>query len=257
MRIIRLSVMRNVRRVGLILLAAVWVVRVSGQSPPAFEVATIRPSGPDSPPMALQRQPGGRLVTSNTPLTFLISWAFGLDDGRVIGAPTGADSARFDITAKAPTEDLRAGELQMMVRTLLAARFGLVAHPETRNRTAYVLVTDRDNLKIGLRIPPDEPESNPFSMTEAGVLRGRRVTMEMLTKALSSQLGAPVENGTKITGSFDFTLVWQPDNAPIGDVSRPSLFTAIREQLGLRLDARRVPVDVIVIDRLTLTPTPN
>jgi uncharacterized protein (TIGR03435 family) len=81
--------------------------------------------------------------------------------------------------------------------------------------------------------------------------------MDMLAKALSSQLSAPVENATKGAGSFDFTLQWQPDGAPIGDVSRPSLFTAIREQLGLRLDVRRAPADVIVIDRLSVTPTPD
>lgn len=212
-----------------VVLVACYVASATGQQATAFEVATIRPSTPDSPPMALQRQPGSRLVTFNTPLTFLIGWAFGLDSDRVVGAPKGADSARF----------------------------GLVAHPEKRNQTAYLLVTDRDNLKVGLTIPPEAPDSNPFSMTEGGVLKGRRVTMDMLAKALSSQLRAPVENGVKTTGSFDFTLVWLPEDAPIGDGSRPSLFTAIREQLGLRLDVQRIPVDVIVIDRLSLTPTPN
>jgi uncharacterized protein (TIGR03435 family) len=78
--------------------------------------------------------------------------------------------------------------------------------------------------------------------------------MDMLAKALSSQLEAPVENGTRIAGSFDFALVWQPADAPIGDLSRPSLFTALREQLGLRLDVRRTQVEVMVIDRLSLTP---
>jgi uncharacterized protein (TIGR03435 family) len=207
--------------------------------------------------MSLQRQPGGRLVASNTPLTFLVSWAFSLDDGQLLGAPSGADSARFDILAKAPTESPAPGQTQLMLQTLLAERFGLVTRPEKRDRTVYVLVTDRDNLKIGLTTPPETADSNPFSMTEAGVLKGRRVTMDMLAKALSSQLKAPVENGTRITGSFDFSLVWQPEDAPIGNVARPSIFTAIREQLGLRLDARRVPVDVIVIERLSLTPTPN
>lgn len=235
----------------------VFATTAFGQTP-AFEVATIRPSGPDSAPMSLQLQPGGRLVTSNTPLTFLVGWAFGLDDGRVFGVPKGGDSARFDVVAKTPTENLRSGELQLMMRRLLVERFGLVTHQETRNLTSYVLVADRDDVKIGLTRPPEPADSNPFSMTAAGVLRGRRVTMDMLAKALSSQLGAPVENGTQITGSFDFTLQWQPDGITAGDTtSRPSLFSAIREQLGLRLDARRLPVDVMVIDRLMLTPTPN
>ena len=231
-----------------------WLaVGIGAQSIPAFEVATVKPSGPDSPPMSLQRPPGG-LVTSNTSLAFLVGWAFGLDEGRLYALPRGADTARFDIVAKTP-DNLRPGELQMMMRTLLAGRFGLVAHSEQRNLTSYVLVMDRDALKVGLTIPAEVPDANPFSTTAAGVLTGRRVTMDMLAKALSSQLSAPVENATRIAGSFDFTLQWQPDGAPIGDVSRPSLFTAIREQLGLRLDVRRSPVDVIVVDRLSLTPT--
>ena len=197
-------------------------------------------------------------MTSNTPLPFLISWAFNLDDGRLLGIPKGADSARFDIVAKSPTDTLRPGELQLMMRALLAERFGLSTHEEQRTLVSYVLVPDRDAVKVGLTLPPETADPNPFSMTAAGVLRGRRVTMDMLAKALSSQLGAPVENGTRITGSFDFTLEWQPDGVAIGDAAgRPSLFTAIREQLGLRLDVRRVLVDVIVIDRLSLSPTPQ
>ena len=166
--------------------------------------------------MSLQRQPSGRLVASNTPLTFLVSWDFNLDDGQLLGAPSDADSARFDIVVKAPTESPAPGQTQLMLQTLLLERFGLVTHPEKRDRTAYVLVTDRDNLKIGLTTPPEAPDSNPFSMTEGRTLRGRRVTMDMLAKALSSQLRAPVENGTTIIGSFDFSLVWQPADAPMG-----------------------------------------
>ena len=225
---------------------------------PAFEVATVRASGPDSVAMSLQRQPGGRLVTSNTPLTFLINWAFSLDDGRLVGAPKGADSTRFDIVAKAAAENPGPGQLQMMMRALLAERFGLVVHTEKRNRNAYTLLVAQGALKLTLVNPPETADSNPFSMTTPGVLRGRHVTADMLAKALSSQLGEPVENMTRLTGSFDFTLQWRADAADVpDDGTRASLFTAIQEQLGLRLDARRVAVDVIVIDRLTLTPTPN
>ena len=229
---------------------------IGAQSIPAFEVATVKPSGPDSPAMSLQRLPDG-LVTSNTSLAFLVGWAFGLDETRLYALPRGADTTRFDIVAKTP-DDLRPGDLQMMMRTLLARRFGLVVHPEQRNLTSYVLVTDRDALKVALTIPAEMPDANPFSMTTAGVLTGRRVTTDMLARVLSSHLSAPVENGTTITGSFDFTLQWQPDGAPDGGAAtRPSLFTAIREQLGLRLDVRRAIVDVIVIDRLALSPTPD
>jgi uncharacterized protein (TIGR03435 family) len=243
-------------------LSAVLVVcstaATDAQPAPAFEVATIKPSGRDSPPTSLQRQPDGRVVTSNTALSFLIAWAFSVDESRLFGLPAGADSARFDVVAKIPSANLRPGELQMMMRSLLAERFGLLSHPEKRNLTSFVLVTDRDTVTIGLTIPPEKPDADPFSMTGAGVLTGRRVTMDMLAKVLSSQLGTAVENATSIAGSFDFTLQWQPDGIPIGDATtRPSLFTAIREQLGLRLDVRRVPVDVVVVDRVSLTPTPD
>ena len=245
--------------VGLSALLYFGSVAVHAQSaPPAFEVATVRPSGSNSPPMSLRREPGGRLVTSNTPLTFLVAWAFDLDEGRVVGGPKGADTARFDIVTKAPTENPVAGQTQLMLRTLLADRFGLVAHPEKRNRSGYALIIDGGGPKVTLANPPEPPDTDPFSMTTPGVLRGRHVTGDMLAKALSSQLGTPVENMTRMTGSFDFTLTWRPDvPGASDDATRASLFTAIREQLGLRLDARTLPVDVIVIDRLSLTPTPN
>src|SRR5262245_1989681 len=125
------------------LAAGLLPLTLRAQAPaPIFEVATIRPSGADGPPMSLQRQPGGRLVTSNTPLAFLVSWAFNLDGGRLLGVPKGADSARFDITAKAPTDNLVAGQTQLMMRRLLADRFGLVVHSEMRDLTAYALVVD-------------------------------------------------------------------------------------------------------------------
>ena len=122
---------------------------------PAFEVATVRTSGPDSAAMSLHRQPGGRLVTSNTPLTFLINWAFSLDDGRLVGAPKGADSTRFDIVAKAAAENPGPGQLQMMMRALLAERFDLAVHTEKRKRNAYTLLVAQGGLKLTPVNPPD------------------------------------------------------------------------------------------------------
>lgn len=244
--------------VALALAVAGSMAGLRGQSAPAFEVATVRPSGPESAPMSIQRQPGGRLVTSNMPLSRLIAWAFGLDDGRLLGIPSAADSARFDIVARASTDDPAAGQMQLMMRRLLAERFNLTVHSEERTLTTFVLLRERDRLRVGLTNPPEPPAANPFSMTAPGVLIGRRVTTDMLAKALSSQLGTVVENRTGVTGSFDFTLEWRPETVqPPDDLRRASLFTAIREQLGLRLEPRSLPVDVIVIDRLSLVPTAN
>jgi uncharacterized protein (TIGR03435 family) len=224
---------------------------------PAFDVATVKPSGPDSAPLSIQRLPSGRLVTSNTPLTMLINWAFGLDDGRLLNVPRGADSARFDIVAQ-PQSNPAAGQLQRMMQRLLAERFKLAVHREVRELPSYELTRDEGGLKIAVTAPTGARSANPFGMTDAGTLTGASVTADMLATVLATQLGQPVRNATGIDGVFDFTLAWRPDGVANADLqNRASLFTAIREQLGLRLEARRAPVEVIVIDRLELTPTEN
>jgi uncharacterized protein (TIGR03435 family) len=221
---------------------------------PTFEVATVKPSSNGSPPMSIQRVAGGRLVTSNTPLTMLINWAFNLDDGRLIGAPKGAD-ARFDVVAKAPMESPPPGQMQLMMRALLADRFKLVVHRESRDLTSYALVIDDGGPRVQVSTSADPPGPDPFRTSTSGMLTGTRVTADMLAKVLSSQLSRPVENTTGLAGTFDFTLQWRPDQRAVIDDDRASLFVAIREQLGFRLVARRAPVDVIVVDKLNITPS--
>jgi bla regulator protein blaR1 len=226
---------------------------------PAFEVATIKPSGADSAPMSIRRLPGGRFVTSNTPLPMLIAWAYGVDDGRLFGVPKGLDAAGFDVVAKASEAEPAAGQTQLMLRALLAERFKLVVHQETRELTAYELVNDAGGPKVRVVESSTPPDPNPFSMSAAGRLTGTRVTTDMLAKVLSNQLGRPVKNATGFANAFDFTLQWTPDTATgaIDDPQRPSLMTAVREQLGFRLVAKKTPVDVVVIDHVESTPTAN
>ena len=226
---------------------------------PSFEVATIRPSGADSAPQSIRRLPGGRLVTSNTPLPMLIAWAYGVDDCRLFGVPKGVDGTAFDAVAKAPEQEPAPGQMQLMMRTLLAERFGLVVHHETRDLTAYTLVTDSGGPKVHVVELTGRPDSNPFAMSAAGRLTGTGVTVDMLAKVLSNQLGRPVENATGFTRAFDFTLQWTPDTAvtAIDDPQRPSLLTAVREQLGFRLVAKKTPVDVVVIDHVDSRPAAN
>jgi uncharacterized protein (TIGR03435 family) len=234
---------------------------------PAFEVATIKPSGAGSPPQSIRRLPGGRFVTSNTPLPMLIAWAYGVDDGRLFGVPKGLDGRGFDVVAKASESEPAQGQMQLMMRTLLAERFTLVVHRETRDLTAYEMVNDTSGPKVRVvdagdrPLDParDKPDPNPFSMSSAGRLTGTRVTADMLAKVLSNQLGRPVKNATGFTSAFDFILQWTPDTATpaVDDPLRPSLLTAVREQLGFRLVAKKTSVDVVVIDRVDDHPTAN
>ena len=226
---------------------------------PAFEVATVKPSGPESPPISIQRLPGGRLVTSNTPLPMLIQWAYQLDEGRLLGVPAGVNSLRFDVVAKSVEPEPAPGQMQLMMRALLAERFKLVVHHETRELVAYTLVTDSGGPKVRAVTRDAPAEPNPFKMSDSGSLTGTRVTADMLATVLSNQLGRPVQNMTGFTGVFDFTLRWTPDTGavPASSDDRPSLFTAIREQLGFRLVSRRTPTDVVVIDHVERTPAEN
>ena len=225
------------------------------ERPPAFEVATVEISGPDSPPIAIRPLPGGRLEVSNMPLPALIQWAFELDDGRLAGVPKGLDSVRVDVVAKTPDSEPRRGQVQAMMRTLLAERFKLAVHRETRELLTYTLVTDGGGPKVRAK-DAGEPGASPFRMSDSGTLIGTTVTADMLARVLSNQLGRPVHNQTGFSGVFDFTLRWSPDTVA-EPTDRPSLPTALREQLGFRLEPQRAPTDVVVIDHVERTPVGN
>jgi len=233
-------------------------VRSSAQASgelPAFEVATIKPST-GKEPLAVDRR-ADRLVITNASLAWLIKWAYDVDDDRLLAVPQAAERARFDIVAKAPESPVR-GRVQLMTQALLRDRFHLQIHHELRRLDSYALVTT-GTLKV--RVVPDDGKpapSNPFSMSTAGRLQGTHVTARMLAKALTDQLRRPVQDQTGIDGFFDFTLEWAPDSAgAAADLARPSLFTAIREQVGFALEPRRTPVDVLVIDHVETMPTAN
>jgi uncharacterized protein (TIGR03435 family) len=243
-----------------------FIATLHAQKPASFEVASIKPSDSNSPPMAIHRT-RGQFAASNTPLPFLIRWAYDLDEDRLIGVPRGLDSAKFDIVAKIPDENLAPGQLQRMMQSLLAERFRLRIHRETREISLYVLVTDKDGPKVHFVEIGEGIGPNPFSMTDRGRLVGTRVTAEMLARVLAGQIGRPVADLTGIKTPFDFTLEWNPDmDLPAGagaqpesDTSRnrPSIFTAISEQLGFKLSSRRSAVEVVVIDSVETGPTGN
>jgi len=227
------------------------------QIEPRFDAATIKPSGPDSPSMAIRRAPGGRLMMTNMPLGAIIAWAFEVDDGRLDEGGRRLES-RFDVNAVAPAAAPRPGETQRMMRALLFERFGLRVHHEQRESRIYSLITERGGPKVA---PSSSAETgpDPFRMSQPGLLSGTRVTTDMLVKVLSNELRVPVVNATGYSGFFDFSLRWRPDGAVSSpsDSEAPSLFTAVREQLGFRLEPRRAPVDVVVIDAIQLSPTDN
>jgi len=235
-------------------------------TPPAFEVASVKPADPAS--QISIRRSGDRLTTSNTSLEMLITWAYDIRSDRLFGKPQWLDSVRYDIVAKAG-QSLGPGRLQRMMQSLLDARFQLAIHRETRQLPLYAMVVDKNGAKVHLTEAHGDPSQNPFNMTDSGRLTGTQVSAGMLANVLSNQLGRTVQDQTGLKGVFDFTLEWEPDTAPQSTGvdgapapstdarTGPSIFTALQEQLGFKLEPRKGPVEVIVIDHIESTPTEN
>jgi uncharacterized protein (TIGR03435 family) len=251
-------------------LLAVASFAASAQTPPAFEVATVKPSAPDAV-MAIRRS-GHRIVTNGTTLQFLITWAYDIQSDRLFAKPPWLNSDRFDVTGAAPQDEpssaWKPGEptiFQRRMQTLLADRFKLATHRETREMTLYTVTVAKSGFKPHVDPAPEVMGQQPFKMTGPGRLFGTQVTVEMLAKVLSDQLGRTVIDQSGLKGVFDFRLDWTPDRMPRADGlpappdtrSGPSLFTALEEQLGLKLETRRGPVDVVVIDHVDRSPTGN
>jgi len=213
---------------------------------PAFEVASVKPSAPGGN--------GGGIIPGSTGLTarkatllFCIQIAYDVQDYQVSG-PTWLSSEQYDIEAKTDTP-VGQEQLRLMLQTLLAERFKLVLHREERTRSVYTLVVGKDGPKL-TETKGDGPSG---TTAEIGHLAFKAASMPVLARRLSQQLHEPVSDLTGLRGSYDFTLDWQQDDSVPG----PSLFTAVQEQLGLKLEARKTPVEVLVIDHAEKTPIAN
>jgi uncharacterized protein (TIGR03435 family) len=259
--------LRKVRATAVIGILAIGAGVALAQSPAsapgatlAFEVATVKPANSNGT-IAIRRLPGGRWIASNASLRLLITWAYDITDERLEGAPGWMDSASFDIAAQSPVESPTREQLHQMVQSLLADRFNLRVHWDHKELPLYRLEMDADGPKVHVEAPGTAVSQDPFNMTVLGRLSGTHVTAAMLAKVLSNQFGRFVEDDTGFDSVFDFTLVWRPEGASPQDMpaddDRPSIFTAIREQLGFKLVPAKGPVAVIVVDHVDRHPAAN
>jgi uncharacterized protein (TIGR03435 family) len=232
---------------------------------PAFDVATIKPS--DSTAATLQGlgMNGRNFRTRNTSLGDLISVAYGLHAKQIVGGPSWMDSDRYDIAAVPDHEGApNLQQLQSMIAKLLVDRFSLKFHYEKRELSAYVLSVGKNGQKL---TPAEVKGSLPnFGMQPAPgglslVVRNGSM-LEFTTFLRSVVLDRPVVDQTGITGKFDFTIKFTPDDSEFNGhppklpestdttEAAPDLFKALQEQVGLKLSAEKVPVDVLVIDHV-------
>jgi len=230
----------------------------AADSRPAFEVASVKP---DKSTTGVDRveNSNGPFIIINVSLKRCIGLAYGIEDGRdyLFSGPDWLDSERFDISAKYPPEISRADSL-LMFRRLLEERFGLRVHHESRPFTAYALTVAKGGPKV--HVSPD-PGGYRFR-AQNGHATGFSISMPMLADRMSRPdfgLDRRVVDLTGLSGVFDFELNWRPDGSP-SDVQAdsPSLFTALQEQLGLRLELRKnIPLDVLVVDHAERVPAGN
>jgi uncharacterized protein (TIGR03435 family) len=211
-----------------------------------FEVASIRPAKQDGSHDSDTYQ--GRWVTHNLTLKRLIAMAWDVDDSVVAGGPNWLDSDSYDINAKIPADYANATRDQFlhMIQSLLADRFRLAIHREPRQITGYALVP----AKTGSKMATARPSESGSDFSSNGTrLKATSVTMEAFAKRLSRNrdIGKVVIDKTGFTGKFDFELDWA--SAQQDSDEHPSIFTAIQEQLGLKLESAKVPIEAVVIDR--------
>lgn len=234
------------------MITAFCAVAALAQNPGAFEVTSVKPNRSGEVQSRGINIEGSRIVGENLPLRTLIQQAYGVLDFQIDGGPKWMDSERFDIQASTGrSEPIQLSELGPLLQELLTGRFHLVTHRETRERQTYVLLIDKNGPKLhATEGTPAQSMSVATPRAGAGVSKmvGNGVTMGALAYRIAIQpmfAGRTAIDKTGLTGFYDFTLEWEA-----GDDAESSLVHALREQLGLRLDSEKAPVDMLVIERV-------
>lgn len=222
-----------------------------------FEVAVIRPDLSGANAGTSFRVPdGGRLMITNEPVKLLIRAAFGIQNAQISGGPAWIETDRYDIEAKTgDSKKIDEEQLKPLLQNLLADRFRLKFHHETREITVYALTVDsKSTSKLKVKTEGEPNATNTHTLPGKSQVVATGASMALFAGYVGNQMGRIVVDKTGLKESYDFTLEWAPDQSP--DSSAPSLVTALRTQLGLRLESQKSAVDVVVIDSVE-KPTEN
>jgi uncharacterized protein (TIGR03435 family) len=233
----------------------------SQQQPAAlsFDVASVKPNKSMSQDMGLNPTPGGGLTVVNATLQTLMTFAYNIRDYQLSGGPAWLDTEHYDISAKA-SSDLRDDDssgyypVRIRLQTLLAERFHLVVHHETKEMPVFALVQDKGGAKLTPWMEGDLP--GPHMHLEYTKLTCRKQSMQRFASAILSQiLGRTVIDKTGLTGEYNFTMTFAPDTPPSRSANAapeapagPTFVEALQDQLGLKLERQQGPVDILVID---------
>jgi uncharacterized protein (TIGR03435 family) len=272
--------------VALVLTGFAVSPQTKAQAParPEFEVASVKPNTSGKNMVMIRPPVGGRFTATNARLKMLIGLAYNVQNFEISGGPAWIDTDGYDIEARAADSNVGIEQLRPLLQALLEDRFQLTIHRETKDVPVYALLPGKNGPKLpeakekgcvafGPNSPPPPPPApgQPFALpptpcggflTAPNRMEGGKVSMAQFVRVLANALGRPVIDKTGFTGTFDVHLEFTPEGtafagglpgAAVGlpqgfDTSGPSIFTAVQEQLGLRLESQKGPVEVLVID---------
>lgn len=236
-----------------------------GHAQGVFEVASIKPSDPAARIGAITFPPG-RFSVDNVPLRTVLLRIYGLNDYQLLGGPDWLKD-RYNMQAKASEGESTESQIRAMAQRLIEQRFHLKFHHESKQLPVYVLTLGKNAAKLSAST---EASGASTIGVGKGKITGRRAKLSTLSIALTRLLGRPVFDETGLSGDFDFVLHFDPnsvvglpfkegsssDSAAAADSGEPSIFTAVQEQLGLKLEGQKRAIDTVVIDSLQ-RPTEN
>ena len=233
---------------------------------PEFEAATIKPVKEPDPNRMNDRREGRRYTVRNATLLDLILMSYGVDRQQIAGGPAWVATDEYDVVAVAESDTQLVDHGDEMLQTLLAERFQLKFHREQRERSVYALVVAKGGPKLKVA---DANEKQGSGCERLGYCSFHRDSLPHFARWMGfAVLDRPVVDKTGLAGEFDFTLRWTPDETQFAGMgvhvpppvdnpnAPPGLYTAIQEQLGLRLVAQKIPTEVLVIDHAE-RPTEN
>lgn len=240
-------------------LCALLTVGVVMAAPPAFEVASVKPaapgeSGPGDIPRNMDNSPG-HFIMRNVPLRYCLEWAYDLKDYEISGPEWIKAENRFDIEATAPGAS--ENDMRLMLQTLLLDRFQMKVHRETKNLDVYALLPGKGPLKVK---EATADEQTALGSGEGGGAKFTKQPISRFTFLLSRRMDKPAIDMTGLKGLYDFTIDLSGlgfNGNPPTDTSAPSIFTTVQENLGLRLEAQKAPIQILVVDHAEKTPTAN
>ena len=243
----------------------IGVLRAQTLPPPpayGYAVVSIHKAAPDQTRVGFGPGPQGGLRTMNTSVMMMVTFAYSVADYQIVGAPGWVSSERYDVTLTPEKADVAPGENSSLkevmssqdrnkqrLQAVLRDRFGLVLRAETHELPVYALVQAKGGAKLAVH-PSDNPRAS-FYRTGPGHVEGNGASISMLTGMLSRELGHPVNDETGLGGQYDFKIDYTPDSQlSDGANAGPSIFTALTDQLGLRLESKKGPVQVYVIEKI-------